>query len=275
MAISDRISSIEEHIKESYQELEGIGIDTTGVNNNLENIPKLLDGYWETLPKVTGEGTSITLDNTKEGKMKINLKGNTSQEGTPTPETPQNIHVVSGENNIVVCGENLLDETYYNNSSLYTKIGNFYAYVELPDIFKTKFYVNMNLKGTSQNLVYGFSNEISGTFSGGMRVLSGGTINTNVECDFTNAEHVYMAIGNGSTITLATDIPKIFENYNIMVSTTSNEPYEAYTGASYPINLGDIELCKIGDYQDRFIRNSGKNLANYLAISIQAMNHYI
>lgn len=82
MAISDRITSIEEHIKESYQELEGIGIDTTGVNNNLENIPKLIDGYWETLPKVTGEGTSITLDNTKEGKMKINLKGNTSQATT-------------------------------------------------------------------------------------------------------------------------------------------------------------------------------------------------
>ena len=82
MAISDRITSIEEHVKESYQELEGIGIDTTGVNKNLENIPKLIDGYWETLPKVTGEGTSITLDNTKEGKMKINLKGNTSQETT-------------------------------------------------------------------------------------------------------------------------------------------------------------------------------------------------
>ena len=82
MAISDRIQSIEEHIKESYQELEGIGIDITGVDKNLENIPKLIDGYWETLPKVTGEGTSITLDNTKEGKMKINLKGNTSQETT-------------------------------------------------------------------------------------------------------------------------------------------------------------------------------------------------
>ena len=73
MAISDRISSIEEHIKESYQELEGIGIDTTGVNKNLENIPKLIDGYWETLPKVTGEGTSITLDK-NENKFKRKYK---------------------------------------------------------------------------------------------------------------------------------------------------------------------------------------------------------
>lgn len=82
MSIASRISSMEEHLEESYQELEGIGIDTTVVNNNLENIPKLLDGYWETLPKVTGEGTSITLDNTKEGKMKVLLKGNTYQDST-------------------------------------------------------------------------------------------------------------------------------------------------------------------------------------------------
>ena len=93
MAISDRISSIEEHIKESYQELEGIGIDTTGVNKNLENIPKLIDGYWETLPKVQGTGETITLDNTVAGKMKINLKGNTSQETT----TGKNLFNIEGQ----------------------------------------------------------------------------------------------------------------------------------------------------------------------------------
>ncbi len=65
MSIATRIEAIEQHLKESYQELQGIGIDTTGVNKNLENIPKLIDGYWETLPKVVGEGTYITLDNTK------------------------------------------------------------------------------------------------------------------------------------------------------------------------------------------------------------------
>ena len=82
MAISDRISSMEEHIKESYQELKGIGLDITGFNKNLENIPRLIDNYWETLPKVNGSGTDITLDNTKEGKMKIQLKGDTYQYST-------------------------------------------------------------------------------------------------------------------------------------------------------------------------------------------------
>lgn len=113
MSIASRITSIEEHLKESYQELEGIGIDTTGVNNNLENIPKLLDGYWETLPKVTDEGTSITLDNTKEGKMKVLLKGNTYQETTTQ-------------------SANLFDEDYYNNDSLYSI--NTYKYTKLTRI---------------------------------------------------------------------------------------------------------------------------------------------
>ena len=36
------------------------------------------------------------------------------------------------------------------------------------------------------------------------------------------------------------------------------QTYEAYKGTSYPINLGDIELCKIGDYQDKIYKNNGK-----------------
>ena len=81
MSIASIITSMEDHIKESYRELKGLGIDIN-VDKNLKNIPILLDNYWETLPKVSGSGTDITLNNTKEGKMKIQLKGNTYQETT-------------------------------------------------------------------------------------------------------------------------------------------------------------------------------------------------
>jgi hypothetical protein len=82
MSIATRISSIEEHIRQSYQGLRNIGIDTTNINKNLENIPKLLDNYWEYLPKVTGNGTNITLNDTKEAKMKLELLPDTQQETT-------------------------------------------------------------------------------------------------------------------------------------------------------------------------------------------------
>ena len=34
--------------------------------------------------------------------------------------------------------------------------------------------------------------------------------------------------------------------------------YEPYIGNSYPLYLGDIELCKIGDYQDYIHKDNGK-----------------
>lgn len=57
---------------------------------------------------VTGTGTDITLDNTEETEFnKIELQGNTSQDGTPTPSNPIPIQVVSGDNEISITGKNL------------------------------------------------------------------------------------------------------------------------------------------------------------------------
>ena len=55
------------------------------------------------LPKVEGEGSSVTLNNTVEGvTMDITPEGATSQDGTPTPEAPIPIKVVTGEQNIQI-----------------------------------------------------------------------------------------------------------------------------------------------------------------------------
>ena len=60
-------------------------------------------------PRITGEGTTLNLNPTKKGKMSLELKGNTEQDGEPTPDNPINVNVVSGDNNINVCGKNLLN----------------------------------------------------------------------------------------------------------------------------------------------------------------------
>lgn len=125
-------------------------------------------------------------------------------------------------------GYQLLNEVYYNNPTLYNQDGRYFAYVKLPDSFKIKFYGNITLKGTSQNLVFAFSTITNGSSNG--RMLDSGTLNANIEYDFTNAENVYLVIGNSNNVNIATDVPKIFNNYNIMVSTTKGVPYEPYTG---------------------------------------------
>lgn len=61
------------------------------------------------LPKITGSGTSITLNNTADSILSNVLNpSELSQDGTPTPETPYDIHTISGDNTIEVVGNNLL-----------------------------------------------------------------------------------------------------------------------------------------------------------------------
>lgn len=60
---------------------------------------------------IEDEGENLTLNDTAESTLELNLKGNTSQTGTPTPSTPIPVNVVSGDNEVVVCGKNLYDES--------------------------------------------------------------------------------------------------------------------------------------------------------------------
>lgn len=60
----------------------------------------------------TLEGTSITLNNTiRNGEISgVELKGNTTQDGTPAPSTPIEVNNVTGEQVVRVCGKNLYDK---------------------------------------------------------------------------------------------------------------------------------------------------------------------
>jgi len=87
------------------------------LETNLEETQAELDYYktiYNVLPKVTGNGESITLNNIGESILKLDPRGQCKQDGEPTPDSPQEIHEVSGDNEIVVCGRNLTDESVLN-----------------------------------------------------------------------------------------------------------------------------------------------------------------
>lgn len=103
MSIASEFDSTIENIKSDYEGLENLGIDTTNIDKNIYNIRTCLDTIYSTLPKATGTGSNITLQPTLKGKLQIDkLLGNTTQEGTPTPDSPQPINVVTGEQEVVV-----------------------------------------------------------------------------------------------------------------------------------------------------------------------------
>lgn len=93
MSISERITSMETHISDDYEGLVNLGADLTGINKNIQNIKTVLDTVWTNLPKVSNEGTEITLTPTKKGKLQIQIKGNTTDNKN-----------VTGNNNVVVSG---------------------------------------------------------------------------------------------------------------------------------------------------------------------------
>ena len=131
MSIASRIEQIEQHLTDDYSVLEVAGADLTNIDKNIVNLKttwqeRLLyfmdngtEEVWNNWNKATGEGTSISLNKKKKKKMKIELKGNTYQEGTPTPDTPQEVQTVTGDNIINVKGKNL-----FNKAENYIKSGN-------------------------------------------------------------------------------------------------------------------------------------------------------
>lgn len=81
MSIANRINEITKHLENDYINIEAL-VGEVSEDKNIENIAPILDTLWEGLPKVTGEDTSLNLNNTKKGKTKLTLKGNTYQETT-------------------------------------------------------------------------------------------------------------------------------------------------------------------------------------------------
>ncbi len=251
MAISDRITSIEEHIKESYQELEGIGIDTTGVNKNLENIPKLIDGYWETLPKVTGEGTSITLDNTKEGKMKIDLKGNTSQATT------------AGKNLLI----NVRDEGYTVTSNGIT--------------FKVNADKSITITGTATNVAsMSLNTGTPVTLTAGTYTLSKKeTTDVQVAIWYDSASVFTSVRGTNNTIQKTVSQDTTYNNWRTLVvvyqgvtvnttvypmleKSSTETPYEPYTNGASPNPDYPQDIHVVSGDNDIIVRGNGKNLFN-------------
>ena len=130
MAIADRINEMYTHVGDVYDTITNVDLPT---NKNIQNIPQTIkdsyleimnngiDRIWNNWEKVTGSGTSISLSPTLKAPMKNELKGNTSQTGTPTPTSPIPVNVVSGDNTIKIEGKNLIQNEYrqgtYKNAS--------------------------------------------------------------------------------------------------------------------------------------------------------------
>jgi hypothetical protein len=233
------------------------------------------------LPKVEGEGTEVTLNNTVEGvTMDITPEGATSQDGTPTPDTPIPIKVVTGEQNVNITGKNILPNSINSQS------------INGLNITRNND-GSLIINGTSSSaatLRFGDSVLTSGTYT--LSVHKSGTISntsyiTTVD-DTTGSEipgssfNIYNS--NSKTYTIegtknvhfnlylgANRTFKDFKIYPMLETGASATSYEPYYGTLYSINFGNLELAKIGTYQD-YIYGSPNNWYKYKFVQKSIFN---
>lgn len=166
---------------------------------------------------------------------------------SPRPDYPQTINVVSGEQTINVRGKNMFNV----NKPLENK------YLDSSGGWVTATYSYIN-----QEYIVTGSSELSFSFAkkNGSPIIRVGEFKT----DGTFIKRTLVSTALTLTLDALTNkiifsvdnlSPNYFDDLQIELG-SSPTSYQPYTSQSYTVDLGSIELCKIGDYQD-YIYKSG------------------
>lgn len=216
----------------------------------------------ENLHYKTVQGTSFTLtdaDSTKQASI-LELQGDTTQNGTPTPSSPIEVQNVTGDNNVVVSNKNLFNgeirqgnqnytttqaRLFSNKNDWYVTSGTILTFsTNLPDTFKICFYLAKNpyLSGTytaMQNFSY---------FTNGQTTI---TLTANGYLGFTIAK-----------VSEANITPSEVEGYNFQIEKGNQATtYIQHEGNNYRIDLGGKNLFDVELATSR-AENRGGSLVN-------------
>lgn len=193
-------------------------------------------------------GTSFQIVNKNYGTTILTqIDGDTSQNGTPTPDNPVEVETVTGRQEIVVCGKNLLPNeaktqtinglTFTINDDKSISISGtsttttilLIGYINLPSGTYT---ISTHTEGSVNNSCYINTVRVSDNTN-----ITGGTINlrdanktTMILEENTN---VYSRFYTGANRTFTN-----FKIYPMLEKNSINTEYEPYKGQSYEINLG-------------------------------------
>ena len=211
------------------------------------------------------------------GIADIEIKGQTSQDGTPTPSAPVDVNIVSGSNVINTSNKNLLK---IKKLTPETTSGITFTPVYEGGLFK---YINVNgtasetavylLQNGDINQVSTFPNKLqSGTYT--ISDSSGSTSNTIATyIRYTTDNSTYSTGNSGSAKTFTinqsckyisyiriqsgTNVSNL-KFYPQLEKSSTATTYEPHQGKELSLDLGNIELCKIGNYQDYFYKSGSK-----------------
>lgn len=174
----------------------------------------------------------------------------TGQVYNPSPSTPVPIHNVSGDNTIEICGKNL-----FNAQIMAGTYGNA-VYTIGSDGLITQSDTDNSAWNINQNRVFYLS---AGTYTiriwGTRRYLQVRNLTDNSDLLVTPNDSATFTLNDRKAVAIktygtASGLTYPVSYYIQIEKGSTATSYEAYTGNSQLISLGDIELNKINTYQD-------------------------
>lgn len=218
---------------------------------------------------VSGSGTNITLDNTAESTFNtFDLKGNTSQDGTPTPDAPIPVNVVTGYNKINVVGKNLFDKDKVVLGKVWNGTSNTkraYGYIEA--VQGQQYTISCN-NSNSDLAIYVVETTTIGETGTNVRQVT--LTNSTPQTFIPQTNTKYIAIQFATTNNNTTQ--EIIDNAYVMIEKGSEATaYEPYKEDSYEINLGknlfdgEVELGSINT-SGNVSTNNALRSTNYIKV---------
>ena len=246
-----------------------------------------------------GTGSNITLENTENGGAfnTINILGDTEQDGTPTPSSPVDVNVVSGDNTINICGKNLLFNTIASlKSQNINGIWDNNVYTLSGVAFTINDDLSIKVNGSSSQALFFLTNN-SWSYSSNLLTLEAGTYTfscqnatENCRLDFniyySNGTNQFKMINNNGSITLTFNETiklnirlEVVNNVNVnttlypMIEKGSTATdFEPYQSQSYAVNLpvenlfdGEVELGSINTSGNTPTNNALRSV-NYIKV---------
>ena len=227
-------------------------------NGYLDVLNNGTDTLWNNLEKVSQTGTEPVLEGVETAPMKMVPNGNTSQDGTPTPDTPVEVKVVTGNNVVNVQGKNILnlydgEYGYVTNSGNVTRVNNQFCSSYI-DILPNSSYV-VSVNQTIRNIGIAFFDDNKNIILPRHDNLNKNNV---VITSPTNAAYIRVWFDDRETMPIPT-AELLYNTRNAQLEQGSTvTDYTPFSKKNYPISLGTRELSKIGDYQDYLYKNNGK-----------------
>lgn len=199
---------------------------------------------------------------------------------SPSPDYPQDINVVTGEQTVNITGKNLF--------SGYTKgirINPTTGGVETNSTAASSDFIPLDLTGSNKAIFSGLPNTLYSFVAAynSEKVFLGRTSAGNVGSRLLGSDSFTSGTpqGSGDVVFIRLSVyenssaPGVIgdiddANIQLELGDTATA-YEPYQSQSYTVSLGSVELCKIGDYQD-YIYKSGDDWYLHKTVNYYILN---